>query len=113
MYISAAETHYLCCNCVVFACPSRGTRDEFSAWNSWSFTSELLSGLKTSDDKKSHSRRVVRFAVAKELFFSTPLVGKWPLSASTGSQSHLGVSMIKPDLTQLGSEIKTGSAMER
>ena len=31
---------------------SRGTRDEFSAYNSWSFLFELLSRLKTSDDKK-------------------------------------------------------------
>ena len=62
--------------------------------------------------KNQIRRRVVRFAVAKELF-SSPLVGKSPLSASTRSQSHFGISMIKSGLAQLGSEIKAGSAMER
>ena len=63
--------------------------------------------------KKSHSRaESFVFAVAKELF-SSPLVGKWPLPASTRSRSHFGIRMIKPGLTQLGIEIKTGSAMER
>ena len=58
------------------------------------------------------TRRVVRFAVAKELF-SSPLVGKWPLFAPTRSQAHCGISMIKQGLTQPGSEIKTGSVMVR
>ena len=61
--------------------------------------------------KKHIPRRNVRFPVAKELF-SSPLVGKWPLSASTRSQSQFGISMIKPDLAQLG-EMKARFAMER
>ena len=58
--------------------------------------------------KNRISRRVVRIAVAKELF-SSPMVGKWPLYASIKSQSHFGISMTKLGLSQLGSEIKTGS----
>ena len=58
------------------------------------------------------TRRVVRLAAAKELF-SSPLVGKWPLSASTRSQAHCGISIIKQGLTKPGSEIKTGSVMAR
>ena len=58
-----------------------------------------------SDDKKNHIRAESFILLLQKNCFPTPLVGKWPLSASTRSQSHLGVSMIKPDLAQLRSEI--------
>ena len=111
VYISAAETHYLRCSCVVFACHA-GLVMRFQLRTSCHSRPSYWAGWRRLMTKKTFTHRVVCFAVAKELF-SSPLVGKWPLFASTRSQAHCGISIIKQGLTQPGSEIKTGSVMAR